>query len=138
MHLLQDVRGRVVGGRRALRRDPAGRPRLADAVDTERPPGVAVLVVGDQVPPPFGRDQAMRLHVAPALTAVARPVAEAQPLAVGDRHRQDRQAIWVDGRCDLADSGTVAAPSARTRPRNREGSTCSTFASARRETSSSP
>ena len=89
--------GSAAGSSRGWKREPAG-PRALDAVHAVGPPRPAVAVPGDEVPAAAEVHERVRLGQPPALAAVARPVAEADALAVARRRRDDRERLGVDGR----------------------------------------
>ncbi len=96
------------------------------------------------------RSYAIRYHRRPVLTSrygsTCRLVSVPSPLRYANRSRScpvAAEASVVRVRGSMVDpsprvSGTVAVCSAETRCRNRAGSTCSSFASARTEASSTP
>jgi hypothetical protein len=82
-----------VAGREARAR---GGARL-HAVDAEVAPVLAVDVEGHQIPALSGVDEAVRFDVADALSAVVRPVFEADALVVAGGGGDDGQRLGVDG-----------------------------------------
>ena len=76
---------RVLGGQLARPVAPAGEPGLADPVDAEAAPVLAVAVVADEVPPATERDQPVRLDVPLGL---APPRARCRRSARGSSSRQ--------------------------------------------------
>ena len=93
-----DVGREVRCGRLARDEAAVGLGHGRDPVDAEGAPVLALAVPGDEVPPPPGVDQAVRLDEAAAARAVVAAVAEAQALAVAARAGDRREDLALDGR----------------------------------------
>ena len=80
-----DVRGQVVGRQGPRIEGVARRLGLAEPIDTERAPVLAIEVVGDEVPAARQRHQPVRLDVPMRCGGVGGGVVEPQPDAVAAR-----------------------------------------------------
>ena len=108
----------------------AGRHDVDEAVDAERPPVVAVAVVGDEVPAPRRLHEPVRVERALRLATAGVAVADAEPLAVATGAGQRRRAARRrPARC-VPPSRDVIASSAPTWRRSVGGSSWSSLARA--------
>ena len=127
-------------GKLARRAAHTGETGALESVEAERAPVVAPDVPRDEVPPPSGGHELVRLDQPARVVAVASAVVEPHLLAVATREREHRERVGVDRRdppSDHCNDATLVC-TASTRRRNRSGSTCSSFASARSAVSSMP